>query len=90
MGCDAEKEKKFPNLLCDFEKGNQEQKEYCIKLRDNFQHKTTIRYQIKYGEQFSVKFQLKGKIHMIQNNFDNSEECMKKTLQDIYNLLDGK
>ena len=88
MGCDAEKPKNIPSLLCDFEKGNDEQKLYCLKIKDNFRHKKTIRYQIKSAEEFSIKFKLKGIIHNIQNSYDNSEEAMNKTLQDIYTLLD--
>ena len=88
MGCDAEKPKNIPSLLCDFEKGNDEQKLYCLKIKDNFRHKKTIRYQIKSAEEFSIKFKLKGKIYNIQNSYDNSEEAMNKTLQDIYTLLD--
>ena len=89
MGCDAEKQKSIPSLLCDFEKGNEEQKLYCLKLKDNFQHKKSIRYQIKSAEEFSIKFKIKGIIHNIQNSYDNSVEAMNKTLQDIYTLLDG-
>ena len=88
MGCDAEKPKNIPSLLCDFEKGNEVQKEYCLKLKDNFKHKKTIRYQIRSSESFSIKFKIKGKIYDIQNNYVNTEEVMNKTLQSIYTLLD--
>ena len=89
MGCDADKERKIPILLCDFEKGNDDQKDYCLKLKDNFQHKKTIKYQIKSADEFSVKFKLNGKIYNIQNIYDSKEAGMNKTLQEMYTLLDN-
>ena len=89
MGCDADKERKIPILLCDFEKGNDDQKDYCLKLKDNFKHKKTIKYQIKSSDEFSVKFKLNGKIYNIQNIYDSTEAGMNKTLQEMYTLLDN-
>ena len=89
MGCDADKERKIPILLYDFEKGNDDQKDYCLKLKDNFQHKKTIKYQIKSADEFSVEFKLNGKIYNIQNIYDSKEAGMNKTLQEMYTLLDN-
>ena len=36
-----------PTLICFFEHGNEEQKNYCIKLKDHFQNEKTINYEIK-------------------------------------------
>ena len=90
MGCDNAKEKNYPVLLCFFETGNEEQKQYCIHLKDNFKHEKAIRFEIKSspGVEFSVKFKLNGKIHEIQSNFDSSEETMNQSLEKMYSLLD--
>ena len=90
MGCNDAKETNYPVLLCFFETGNEEQKEYCIKLKDNFQHERAIRFEIKSspGVSFAIKFKLKGKIHDIQNEFDSTEFTMNQTLEKMYKLLD--
>jgi len=90
MGCDNAKEKNYPVLLCFFETGNEEQKQYCIQLKDNFRHEKAIRFEIKSspGVEFSIKFKLNGKIHEIQSNFDSSEETMNQSLEKMYGLLD--
>ncbi len=89
MGCQNAKEQNVPTLLCTFETGNETQAAYCLKLRDNFQNEKTINYQIKSGEKmaFAVKFKIRNKIHDIQNNFDDSENAMKQSLQKMYDLL---
>ena len=89
MGCDASKDQ-LPALLCFFETGNEEQKQYCLKLKDNFQHERAIRFEIKSspGVAFAIKFKLKGKIHDIQNEFDSSEFTMNQTLEKMYKILD--
>ena len=89
MGCDASKDQ-LPALLCFFETGNEEQKQYCLKLKDNFQHERAIRFEIKSspGVNFSIKFKLKGKIHDIQNEFDSTEFTMNQTLEKMYKILD--
>ena len=77
-------------MLCFFETGNEDQQQYCIKLKDNFKHEKAIRFEIKSspGVEFSVKFKLNGKIHEIQSNFDSSEETMNQSLEKMYSLLD--
>ena len=79
----------MPVLLAFFEVGNQEQKQYCIKLRDNFKSEKTIRFEIKSSQQvpFSIRFKVNGQITEVQNKFDNSEEKMNETLQKMYDLL---
>ena len=79
----------YPTLICFFEKGNEKQKDYCIKLKDNFRHEKTIKFAIKSVPQvnFSIKFKVNGKIHEIQNIFDDSDEALRSTLFKAYNLL---
>ena len=91
MGCSEIKGKNYPLILLVFEDKNEEQKNYCIKLRDNFYHKNTVQYQIKsyINSTFSIKLQIKETIYDIQTTFSNSEEDLKRTLQKIYNKLDG-
>ena len=90
MGCNEIKGKNYPVILFVFEDKNEDQKNYCIKLRDNFYHKQTVRYEIKsyINSTFSIKLKIKETIYDIQTTFSNSEEDMKRTLQKIYNKLD--
>ena len=89
MGCQNVKDSNVPTLLCFFETGNQNQADYCIKLRDNFKHEKTINYQIKSGEKmpFAIQFKIKNTTHDIQKDFDDSETTMNQTLQKMYDLL---
>ena len=93
MGCDETKNVDYSVLLCFFEVGNEEQKEYCLKLKDNFQHEKSIRFEIKStpGVPFSIKFKLKGEQEprTIQDTFDNSEQAMKDSLEKMYQILDS-
>ena len=87
MGCDETKEK-LPTLLCFFEMNNEQQKNYCLKLKDNFKHEKPIRFEIKSspGVNFCVQFKIKGENHKIQTIFN--EEEMENSLQAMYKLLD--
>ena len=89
MGCSENKDSNTPVLLCFFEQGNEAQKEYCLKLRDNFKSEKSIRYEIKSTPQvpFSIRFKVNGNVVEVQNVFDNSEQRMNETLQKIYNML---
>ena len=88
MGCDETKDN-YPTLLCFFEPQNEEQKNYCIELKNNFQHEQSIKFQISSTSQvgFSIKFRLKGNTHNIQDTFDSSKEAMENALQKMYILL---
>ena len=90
MGCTELKAKDMPIILLTFERGNDDQKNYCLKVRDNFVYKTDVRYTIKSSENysFSIKLKIKEDVYDIQNSYNNSEECMQKALQDMYDLLD--
>ena len=78
MGCDETKD--LPALLCFFEVGNEDQKNYCLKLKDNYVHNRTIRYDIKSNEStsFSIKLKINDNIYDIQSSFNDSEEDMQK------------
>ena len=90
MGCGESKEK-LPTLLCFFETGNEEQKNYCLKLKDNFKHEKPIRFEIKSspGVNFSIKFKIKEKLYNIESVFNDSEVQMNNSLNIMYKYLDG-
>ena len=79
-----------PTLLCFYECGNEDQKAYCIKVKNSFKHRHTIKFEIKSvpGVAFSIKFKCDGKLTVIQSRYDNSEETMEDTLQKAYKILD--
>ena len=87
MGCSQGYE--TPTLICFFEQGNEAQKAYCMKLKDNFHHEKTIKFEVRSVPQvrFSIKFQVNGKLTTIQDTFDNSDDAMNSTLQKAYDLL---
>ena len=87
MGCVQANEQ--ATLICFYETGNETQKAYCIKLKDNWKHEKGIKFEIKSVPQvkFAIKFKVKEKLHEIQKEFDDSEETMKETLQKAYDLL---
>ena len=86
MGCGESKDK-LPTLLCFFEAENENQKNYCIKLKDNFKHEKSIRFEIKSspGVNFSVQLKINDKIHKIQTIYN--EEEMDTVLDKMYKLL---
>ena len=90
MGCYELKNSRnnLPTLTFTFELENEGQKQYCIKFRDNFIHKKTIKYDIKSfpNSIFSITFQHKGIRHQIQDSFNEKE--MDNCLQKIYDILD--
>ena len=87
MGCDESKNA-LPTLLCFFEFQNEEQKNYCLKLKDNFRHEKPIRFEIKSspGVSFSIQFRIKGETHKIQTIYN--EEELDNSLKKMYQLLD--
>ena len=78
-----------PTLIALYETGNQEQKEYCNKIVDNFKTNKNVKFQIKSIQYvpFSIRFRVNGKTTEVQNEYDYSEKKMKETLQKIYDLL---
>ncbi len=92
MGCNASNDSNLPTLICYFENGNEEQKNYCLALRDSYQHEKSIKYEIRSSlENFSIRLRIKNVIHEIQTSYINdSEEEKQKALKEIYDKLDGK
>ena len=82
----------YPLLECFFEQGNEIQKEYCLKLKDNFYSEQTIKYEIKSlpKAKFSICFTKNNKKYSIQKTFVNSDEALYETLNKIYSIIDGK
>jgi len=89
MGC-GESKNQLPTLLCFFENGNEQQKDYCLKLKDQFRHEKPIRFEIKStpGVNFSIKFRVNGKIHNIQSVFNEGE--LENSLNIMYRILDSE
>ena len=89
MGNNEAKDLDIPILECFFELDNEEQKQYCLKLRNNLNYEKTIKYEIKSVSKikFSIRIKIKGKNNIVQNVFDNSEQKMSETLQKIYYLF---
>ena len=61
MGCNEVKDLDYPTLICFFEPNNEQQKMYCLKLKDNFHHEHSIRYEIKStaDNKFAIQFKIK-------------------------------
>ncbi len=79
----------IPLLICLYESGNEEQKEYCIKLKDNFKHEKTINYEIESKENvpFCIQIAYNTQILDLQKEFDDSEDTMYETLRKAYDFL---
>ena len=90
MDCGETKNSNFPFLMCNFEFDNEEQKEFCIKLKDSCIHQKSIRYEIKKtNEYFSIKLKLEKNIYNIKTEYINSsDEEIQETLKAIYSKLD--
>ena len=93
MGCDEARESNYPLLICFFQVDNEDQKEFCLKLKDKFHYEKPIKYEIRSSqtEPFSIKLKKKNNIYDINTSFVNSsEEEVEKTLNEIYKILDEK
>ena len=88
MGCGETKDD-TPQLICFFESGNEDQKNYCIKLKDNIKYDKKIKFEIKSspGVPFSIKLKISNKepktIQTIYNEND-----LQNALNKIIELLD--
>ena len=91
MGCKSTNEPNLPLLMCFFKTGNEEQKNYCIKLKDNFQSEKPIRFEIKSlpDLDFLIQFKIKGNVYKIQEVFNDSNEVMNESLNKMYKLLNS-
>ena len=82
----------LPTLICTFEPKNQAQKQYCIKLKDNFNYPTSVKYEIKAyeGSTFNILLVIQGNNHSIQTTLNESDENeVKNNLQKIYDILNS-
>ena len=88
-----ERKKSIPNviaaLICNFENQSEEQKTYCLKLRDNVRYPGNIGYEIKAvkDQPFSIKCAVGGKFFLLQNEKNFSLDTMRVTLAKFYKLL---
>jgi hypothetical protein len=85
MGCGETKD--MPSLICIFEPQNDNQKNYCLRLRDNLHPTKPMRYEIKsrLNESYQIQLKIKGKIHTIENEYNESQ--FDNSLSNIYKLL---
>ena len=82
----------LPTLICTVEPKNEAQKQYCIKLKDNFNYPTSVKYEIKAcaGSTFNIMLAIQGKNHSIQTTLNESDENeVKNNLQKIYDILNS-
>ena len=91
MGCTDPINKQMPTLICFYETGNEMQKNYCLKLKENYNGSKPLKYEIKQIPQvsFSIKLRINGKLIEIEKIFDNREESMKETLKKIEELVES-
>ena len=91
MGCDETKDD-IPKVLFFFETGNNDQKSYCLKLKDNIQYDRSIKYEIKSspGVPFSIKLRIGNnepvniQTFYDEKELDNSLKKIKETLDSYY------
>ena len=82
----------LPTLICTVEPKNEAQKQYCIKLKDNFNYPTSVKYEISAyaGSTFNILLVIQGKNHSIQTTLNESDENeVKNNLQKIYDILNS-
>ena len=82
----------LPTLICTVEPKNEAQKQYCIKLKDNFNYPTSVKYEIKAyeGSTFNILLVIQGQNHSIQTTLNESDENeVKNNLQKIYDILNS-
>ena len=89
MGCNDSRNRMI-TLICYYETGNNEQKSYCNKLKENYKGNTHIRFEIKDIPQvhFGIKLRISDKTIDIQKVFDNREETMNEILEKIYKCIE--
>ena len=85
MGCSETKD--MPNLLFVFEPQNEQQKNYCIKLKDSLHPENSIKFEVKSfkNSNFSIKLKKKGQEYDIETNFDENQ--LQSSIDKIYQLL---
>ena len=93
MGCGEVKDKIIPELLCQFESKNEQQKEFCIKLKNKLENEHKIEKTCKYiicsqpEKPFTITLKIKEKVNIILDKFEDSEEQMDKTIEKLIGYL---
>ena len=93
MGCSEVKDKNIPELLCQFESKNEQQKEFCIKLKNKLENEHKIEKTCKYiicsrpEKPFTITLKIKEKVNIILDKFEDSEEQMDKTIAKLIEYL---
>ena len=85
MGCSETKD--MPSLLFVFEPQNEQQKNYCIKLKDSLQPENSIKFEVKSfkNSNYSIKLKKGGQEYDIENTFDENQ--LQSSIDKIYQLL---
>ena len=65
-----------PFIICYYEPGNEEQKNYCIKVINYLQTQKQIYSDIKESNIFSIFFILYGKTYLIKSDYNLSDESI--------------
>ena len=81
--------KNLPKITCFVESRNEQQKNYCMNVRDRLKPKNTVMYEIKSypGSTFQIFLTLNGQQHPIQTVYDESE--LQNSLDKLNNLLEA-
>ena len=88
MGC-AEAKDKVPILFLNFEPNNDQQRQYCMKFKNECHPPYNINFVLysRQEEPFCIKLQIRNIVHLIQAEYNDSQEEMNKALNDIYQKL---
>ena len=94
MGCKevVDPTANLPTLICIVEPKNENQKNYCLKLKESFNYPNSVKYEIKAyaGSTFNILLVIQGKNHSIQTTLNESDENeVKNNLQKIYDILNS-
>ena len=94
MGCNEVKDPtaNLPSLMCIVEPKNENQKNFCLKLKENFNYPNSVKYEIRayQGSTFNIYLVINGQQRSILTAFnENNENEVNNALQKIYNILDS-
>ena len=94
MGCNEVKDPtaNLPSLICTVEPKNENQKNFCLKLKENFNYPNSVKYEIRayQGSTFNIYLVINGQQQSILTAFnENNENEVNNALQKIYNILDS-
>ena len=92
MGCNevTDPTANLPTLICTVEPKNEAQKNFCLKLKENFNYPASVKYEIKAyaGSTFNILLVIQGQNHSIQTTFSEGNETeVNATLTKIYDIL---